>query len=147
VIGASKGGFSLVEVMVAFAVLILCICGSLTILTKGFLTIDTARCSTLAGQIMQSRIETLRLMNWTQIQGQAAKTFTQAELQNLVPADAASLITRFGVRQEIVDDVAREMRTVTLTVTWRDIGGAGHTRQYTMRYAHNGLYDYYIRTS
>lgn len=145
-VGSRKEGFSLVEVMVAFTVLVMCIGGGLVTLTSGYRQLDTARCSTLAAQIMQSRIETLRLMNWTKIQGETSKTFTTAEMQNLVPTEAADVIKRFTLSQTVALDAVRNMETIVLKVTWTDQSNLAHERTFSMRYAKNGLYDFYIKT-
>ena len=60
-------GFTLVEVVVAALVIGLVIISSIATLTYGYKLLETARFNTLASQVIQSEIETLRLKNWTQI--------------------------------------------------------------------------------
>src|SRR3954468_19195540 len=62
-----KGGFTLIEVMIAAFVMVLVIATSLTVVQTGMRAVDTARNTTLANQICQSAIEGLRLQNWSQI--------------------------------------------------------------------------------
>src|SRR3954471_24728441 len=63
----SDRGFTIVEVTMAAFVLALGITTSITTMQYGMRMVDTARNMTLAGQIMQREMETLRLQNWTQI--------------------------------------------------------------------------------
>lgn len=143
-------GFTLVEVMVAFGILIISICSSLLTLQFSLKSLDTARCTTLAAQLMQTRVETLRLMPWSggtaNIQTETNKTFTTAELAAMVPSDAATVVQRFQMSQTVVNDGTRNMRTFTISVSWTSSSGTSHTRTTTMRYAQNGLYDFYVNT-
>ena len=85
-------------------------------------------------------------MNWTRLDAQVSRDFTTAELQSLVPPEAATLVSRFSLRQDITKDNAREVHTIVLTVRWQNVKGNAHERKFTMRYAKNGLYDYYVNT-
>lgn len=138
----------------AFSVLVLAICGSLTALQKSFSSIDTARCSTLAAEVMQSQVENLRLMKWSVLtaQPQPSHTFTKEELRKLVPISAADVIDRFTLTQTLQLDPAYadksgnpSMMKITLEVTWTGSGGgtAQHSRTFTALYAKEGLYNYY----
>lgn len=144
--GACKAGFSLVEVMMAFSILILCIAGSIATMMTGFRSLDTARCGTLAAQIMQSQIEKLRMEQWTTLCAEPAdKTFSTAEIAALVPTSAADTAARFSLRQQIQNatDHPTDMKEILITVTWNGVGNVPHTRVMTTRYAQNGLYSYY----
>jgi type II secretory pathway pseudopilin PulG len=63
---ARSRGFTIAEVMVAATVMVLAISSSIIVLQQGLRAIDTARYTTLAGQILQSQMEKLRLLTWTQ---------------------------------------------------------------------------------
>lgn len=60
-------GFTIIEVVIASAVMVLAISSSLIVLQVGMRAIDNARYTTLAGQILQSQMEKLRLLTWTQL--------------------------------------------------------------------------------
>ena len=64
--GAARA-FTLVEVMVAATVMVLTLTSSLIVVQHGMRALDTARYTTLAGQILQSQMEKLRLLTWTQL--------------------------------------------------------------------------------
>ena len=146
----TRAAFTLVEVMMAFVILIAGICGGLTTLQSGFKAIDSARCSTLAAQIMQSQIERLRLHNWDSITSTHATTgfFGDREIpvDALVPTSAADIAARFTLRQsvQLPADGRTDIVDVTLNVTWTGVGNISHTRSFVTRYAKNGLYDYYF---
>jgi type II secretory pathway pseudopilin PulG len=145
-----RAAFTLVEVMMAFVILIAGICGGLTTLQSGFKAIDSARCSTLAAQIMQSQIERLRLHNWDSVTSTDATTgfFGDREIpvNALVPVSAADIASRFTLRQsvQLPSDGRTDIVDVTLNVTWTNVGGIVQTRSFVTRYAKNGLYDYYF---
>ena len=61
------GGFTLVEVMVASTVLVFGIVTAVTTSQRGLQALDTARNLTAASQIMQSEMERIRLLSWTQL--------------------------------------------------------------------------------
>src|SRR5688572_19425444 len=63
----AEHAFTLVEVMMASVVMLFAIATSLTTLQYGLRSVDTARNTTIASQILQSSVELLRLQNWTQI--------------------------------------------------------------------------------
>ncbi len=160
---AKVAGFTLAEVMVAFTVMLMGVSGSMMAITKSYVAIDQARCSTLAAQIMQSQIENLRLANWnylTELNPVAPRT-TPCLLQNnlnipllrtdsthpgLLPDSAADMAQRFTLSQSIAidPDAGREnMLKIQLTVTWRGHGGVPHTRTFITRYCKEGIYNYY----
>jgi Tfp pilus assembly protein PilV len=140
----SKAAFTLVEVMMAFTILIAGLCGGLASLQSGFKTVDSARCSTLSAQIMQSQIERLRLLSWTDLTA-AVGTDTPVPVTGLVPANATDIAGRFILTQTIATEMARpDMANITLNVTWTGLGGVTHKRSFVTRYAKNGLNDYYF---
>ena len=62
-------GFTLVEVMMAAAILVAGFLGMIGAVTITSNMMDTARRQTVAGQIINHEIELLRLQNWSTIQG------------------------------------------------------------------------------
>src|SRR3954469_23210438 len=62
-----KAGFTIVEVGVTAMVMLMCIASSLVTLGYGYKAIDNARYTTLAGQILQSQMEKLRMLTWAQL--------------------------------------------------------------------------------
>lgn len=140
----SRAAFTLVEVMIAFTILIVGLCAGLSSLQSGFKSVDSARCSTLSAQIMQSQIERLRLLNWTDLTASIG-TEVAIPVADLVPASAADIASRFTLTQTIQPDSSRSgIVDIRLNVAWTGIGTPRQTRSFVTRYSKNGLYDYYF---
>ena len=150
-------GFTILEVAIAGGVLALGIATSLTTLQIGLRAVDTARNMTLAGQIMQSEMEILRLQNWAQI---VALQAAQPDAGTAAPIDPTTTITsgtataldstlttiagRFTCTRLIADITGRtNIKAITLRVTWNGVDGRTHEARYQTRYAKNGLSDYF----
>lgn len=152
-----QAGFSIAEVAMATFVLALGIVTSLTALQYGMRQVDTARNMTLAGQIMQSNMEILRLYNWSQLEAlQAAQAGPTTE--DLVPAASTitsgtsttldakltAIASNFKCYRLIEDITGKtDMKKITLRVTWSGIDGRNHELRFQTRYARNGLSDYF----
>src|SRR5687767_157381 len=74
---AARGGFTILEVMMAAAVMAFAITTSITTMQRAFMSLDTARNITIAGQIMQSEFEKMRLRDWSVI---GSYTLPEAEV-------------------------------------------------------------------
>ncbi|HYC72847.1 MAG TPA: hypothetical protein VEB66_16670 [Opitutaceae bacterium] len=125
--------YTLVEVMVASVVVLLGIVTAIGVLQRGVRSLDYARNLTSASQVMQSELEQLRLLNWTQIQA-----LQDAGDANLALAGAASRYT--CVRS--IRTIKADMKEITLTATWRGADGREHTARLVTRYGRNGLNDF-----
>lgn len=141
----SRAGFTLVEVAIAAAVMALAISGSIIVLQRGFKSIDNARNTTLAAQIMQSEMERIRLLNWSNV---AALGASEAiNLSTIFPSGTTTtaMQSRFTATRTCADISGKvgEMKSITITVTWKGLDSLTHTRTTTTYYCKNGLYDYY----
>lgn len=122
----------------------------------GFKTIDVARGTTLASQILQSEMERLRMKSWTDITNLSTATDTTAPYPSGSPAgvemfDGATYFStiseiagKYIITRTVAADSARPtaMMNITVSVTWTDSVGKSHTRSFQSQYAKNGLYDY-----
>jgi len=138
-------------------VLALGIVTSLTALQYGMRQVDTARNMTLAGQIMQSNIEILRLYNWSQLvaeQNDQASPTTPKEISaatTITSGTSTTLdakltaIARNFVCSRLIADISgkSDMKLITLNVSWSGIDGRAHNLVFQTRYARNGLSDYF----
>lgn len=127
-------------IVMAFA-----ITSSITTMQRGFLSLDTARNITIAGQIMQSEFEKMRLLPWATVDTYDA---TGAEIAVAVDTSFSSnafIGSRFAMTRR-VDVIRAGMKQVTLTVTWRSYDGRNITRSYASYYGQNGLYDYFYNS-
>lgn len=151
-----QSGFTLVEVMLAFSVMVVGVTGALMTLVSGLHSVDNARCDTLAAQIMQSQIENLRLSNWKSITERTPSLLqddvniplvtTDPAHPGLLPLSAAGVAQRFTLKQSIsrdTDPTRQDMLNIKLVVTWTGHGNIPHTRTFVTRYCQEGIYNYY----
>lgn len=133
-------GFTLVEVMAAATVMALVFVSSVAAITVGFRMLEDARMTTLAGQVLQSETEDLRLMNWVSVDAlPASATFPiQSSLAN-------ACFNKFLCLRTIAP-VNADMKKITVSVSWQSTNGNKRTRQYVTYIAKDGLNDYYYRS-
>jgi Tfp pilus assembly protein PilV len=153
----SDAGFTIVEVSMATFVMAFGIATSIVAMQTGFKTIDVARGTTIASQILQSEMERLRLMSWTAITGLSTATDTAAPVPAGSPAgvevfDGSTYFTsnpglagKYTITRTVEADSARpdDVFNITISVRWQSYDLRWHTRSFRTMYAKNGLYDYY----
>lgn len=147
-----QSGFTIIEVALASFVMAFGIATSIIALQMGFKAMDVARDATLASQIMQSEIERLRLWPWSKATpAGVVDSITELSASEPVALSStftsnAALAAKFTVTRTVTTDPAaptRDVRYITVTVTWNSYDGRPHSRSFTTLYAKNGLYDYY----
>ena len=131
--------FSLVEVMTASCVLMLGISGALVTLQRSLDTISQARQLNTASQLMQTELERLRLLNWTQIQ--ALQDSGRTDVKTPSGGDFA----RFTCERQI-RDLRDGIKEITLVASWGGLNGRAHTARLITRYSRSGLNDYFYTT-
>jgi Tfp pilus assembly protein PilV len=147
-------GFTILEVAMAGFVLTLAIAGSITTLQMGYRAIDNARYTTLAGQILQSQMEKLRLLTWTQLTnattGPVAYTTFTPDISSTTTAQLNRFTTTTGGAGTCAQTITAApapfdttMKDITLTATWTSIDGKSHSLSYTTRYGQNGISDFF----
>lgn len=149
-VARARRAFTVAEVMVATFVMLFGISSALIVIQSGFRALDTARKTTLAAQIMQSEMERIRMLNWTQVgalppsEGIDFDTIfpqsTEVEREVLAQIERTFTATRVVADLPAYDN---EIREITVTITWRGIDGVAHTRVSSTQYCKNGLYAYY----
>lgn len=135
--------------MLAASILALAIATSITTMQRSFQSVDTARSMTLAGQIMQSEIERIRLKDWSTIQGYStAETALPIDSSFSGNGYVANLIAHRGLTlTRTVSDPETDLRQIIMRVTWRNIDGRTMSRSYMTYYGRYGIYDYFYNTS
>ena len=131
--------------MMAAIVMAFAITSSITTMQRGFLSLDTARNITIAGQIMQSEFEKMRLLPWATVDTYDATGSEIAVAVDTSFTSNAFIGSRFAMTRR-VDVIRAGMKQVTLTVTWRSYDGRTITRSYSSYYGQNGLYDYFYNS-
>lgn len=130
---------------------------SIVAMQTGFKSIDVARGTTIASQILQSEMERLRLMSWTAMTALSTATDTVAPIPAGSPAgvekfDGATYFStnpdvagKYIITRTVEPDSSRstDVMNITISVQWTGYDGRSHTRSFRSMYAKNGLYDYY----
>jgi prepilin-type N-terminal cleavage/methylation domain-containing protein len=130
-------GFTLVEVVVASLVLGLVFVSSITTLTYGYKLLENARFNTLASQVIQSEIETLRLRNWSQISALPAKAAIA------ISSDMSTAAFNKFSGWRVVSSSRPDTKLIVVGVQWTATSGQVHSRRYTTYMTKDGLNDYY----
>ncbi len=145
----ARRGFTIAEVMMAAAVMALAISTSITTMQRAFLALDTSRNLTLAGQIMVSEMEGIRMLSWTEVEAyELSPTVTTLTLDAAFTSNP-QIGNRFAMTRTVTlpDEANPNIRQITLTVTWRGYDGRELSRSYTTQYARYGIHDYLYNTS
>ena len=149
---AGQSGFTILEVAMATFVMAFGIATCIVALQTGFRHIDVARDQTLASQIMQSEIERIRLWPWSKssptgvVDSISELPTSEIVSLNSTFASNSAVAAKFSVRRTVTNDPAdttRNVRYITIIVTWKSTDGRSHSRTFTTMYAKDGLYDYY----
>ena len=143
----SAAGMTLVDLVMAVAVLGVMASGIFGSFRYGFLTLELTRENQRATQILLEKVETIRLYNWEQIQ--PTNNFIPATFTDVYDPKAASCsqgITYTGtVRVEPCDlksAYAVNMKKLTVTLSWLTQGRIPHTRSLTTYIAKDGIQNY-----
>jgi len=132
-------GFTLIEVMAAFGVLTLIFFSAMSVISRGFRMVEDARYNTLASQVLQSEVETLRLKNWAEL------TALPATANYTINSDfsTAGFTGLTGVRK--ITSIRTDTKKIAIHLTWKSSNQMPHTRYYVTYMSKNGLNDYYYR--
>jgi hypothetical protein len=136
------GGFTIVEVAMATAVLAIALAGMVQAMGTGSEMLDTARKQTIASQVIQSEIERLRMLTWTagslpsdlNVTDQPAAVSINSSLAQVAPAIVFRCTRTVQLANERPD-----LRQVTITVSWTGITGKTHSRNTNVYVGKNGL--------
>lgn len=141
----------------AATVMVLAISSSIIVLQQGMRALDTARFTTLAGQILQSQMEKLRLLTWTQLTNATSGPVAYNTFTPDVAATASSQMNRFIVGttpnrcSQLIEPatgvLGAKMKKITLTANWKGLDGRPHTLSYVTYYGQNGLSDFFYTTN
>lgn len=136
---ARRRGFSLVEVMFAVTILAMVFAGVFGAMAQGFVLVESARDRTNAAQILQTRMEQLKVMGYARISN--LPDDGEFSIADLFPD---KWVERYSTRQEVVD-IKSGLKEVRLTVAWTDSQGTLRSRSFRAYFAENGLTDYFTR--
>lgn len=132
----------------ATVVMVFVFLSALTALQHGFEALDTARNTTLAGQIIQSEIEDIRLKSWSTLPSSGTIDLSTSVASSLSASEIQKLQQRFTATRSITPVSGREsdFRHISIAVDWQDFTGRAHRRAYETYLGRNGLSDYFVTT-
>jgi hypothetical protein len=139
-----RRAFTIIEVVFGATVMVMAITTSITTMQRAFLAVDCARKVTLAGQIMQSELEKMRLEDWTVINAYPATSDITSSISSTFGGSTAMI--RTFTLSRAVSEVHADMKLIILTASWKSYDGRAHYRSYTTYYGKNGLYDYFYNS-
>jgi type II secretory pathway pseudopilin PulG len=139
--GTSRG-FTILEVGMAAAVLAMALATSITVLQRAYLMMDTARNLTLAGQIMVTEIEKLRMQDYSALPAAGASDTVTIDSTFTSNPKIADRFTVMRTASEPVTDI----RQITYSISWKSYDGRLISRSYTTYYARYGIHDYLYNT-
>lgn len=118
----SAGGFSLIEVMVAFTILGIGLLSVAAAQVKAIHGTQSGRHLTQSSLVAQTQLETLARGSWTNL---AVTPWTSPITVNTTVDDGSGNQTEqaYAVRWQIQDVVADETRSVDVEVTWNENDG------------------------
>src|SRR5579883_1845407 len=137
---ACRRAFTLVEVMMGFCVIGVMMASLYGGLYFGFAQVKLAREDERATQILQEKMEVVRLLNWNQLvntPGYVPSTFSASyALGNPTNSPASSLIysgTVIVTNAPISESYSNDLRLIKIQLTWQS-GGITHQRQMSTFY-------------
>jgi type II secretory pathway pseudopilin PulG len=144
---SDRRGFTVIEVVCAAFVLVFAIASSIVAMRSGFRSMDLARGLTLASQVLQSEIESIRLKSWDEISDTTTyRNYDPTSPQYIVFPDTGSglEIKRRGITVEYrFSPISNDRREITMVATWSTRDGMKHTRSTKTVYCKDGLNDYF----
>jgi type II secretory pathway pseudopilin PulG len=142
-------GFTVLEVTMAAFVLVFAISSALLVMQAGFRAVDLARSTTAVSQVLQSEIETVRLMSWGDVSkmtpDRPVRIARAYDGSLKLPMDLSLTRTVRLVPTPGGEAGATEpdVREITVSASWKTIDGRTQTRSTSTQYGKNGLSDYY----
>jgi Tfp pilus assembly protein PilV len=138
-IGQEKA-FTILEVMMAAAVMLAGVVGMIQVITSGSMVLDMSRKQTIATQIIHSEIDKLHLSDWTTVSALPTSATAITINSSLQGVSQGFTCTR------TVTTVKTNMKMITFTVQWT--GNTGHPYQVSgsTYFGNNGLYVTYRKS-
>jgi Tfp pilus assembly protein PilV len=142
---ATCAGFTILEVALAAFVLALAIATSVTAMQQAYFALDRARKITLAGQVMQSEFEKMRLNDWATVSSYPALQDITDTIDPTFRSESSAITNSFTVSRAVTE-VHAGMKQVTLTTNWRTLDGRTSSKSYSTYYGKDGLYDFFYNS-
>jgi Tfp pilus assembly protein PilV len=131
-----RAGFTILENAVAAAILTVVVVGILAITSHSFIVMQETRDFSRANQILQQKMEDIRLLRFSDIQSLPGTFTDPSDTQNKF----AGTITKTTYRTSLSG--AAVSIKVTLSVAWTGRDGKRRTQSMTSVFSSTGLNDY-----
>jgi Tfp pilus assembly protein PilV len=133
---SKRTGFTILEVAIASTILVVSIIGVLLIASQSVLTLQTTREFSRANQILQQKMEDIRLLAFSDIQSLPSTFYDPSDTKHIYPGT----ITKQTYRTDGSGSVAA--LEVTLSVTWKGRNGVARGQTLSTVFANGGLNEY-----
>ena len=140
----ASAGFTLIEVMLAAAVLLAGIVGGIQVIMSGSAMLETSRKQAVALEIIHSELDRVRVQDWSVL---ANGSNVAVDLASRYPAasypafQTALGSSSFACTRTIADVSGKSnYKSVEFTVTWKNHNGTSSTRSGSTYVGKNGLY-------
>jgi|SRR5437667_4819644 len=140
--------FTLIEVMAAVSVIGVLFVTLYLGLTQGFAIIQVARENLRATQVLQERMETVRLYTWDQLNtaGFVPQTFTATfyPVGNQTNQGVTYQGTMVVTNATVAESYGSDLKMILVTLNWQS-GNVTRQRQMKTLVSHYGLHNYFYR--
>lgn len=136
--------YSLIEVMVGVAIISIGFASLYLGISQGFAVIQLARENLRATQILQEKMETIRLFTWTQLTNAPASTNFTTTFYPLAPAGSQGIVytgTRTITNAPVSESYAGDLRMVIVQLNWLS-GNIPRQREMRTFVSQYGLHNY-----
>ncbi|MBI2496681.1 MAG: hypothetical protein HYV75_01700 [Opitutae bacterium] len=133
-------GLTIAEVAMAAMFMALVLTTSITTLQRAFISLQNARDLNIVSQMLQSEMEKMRLADWGTVSALPGSS-TEIPLDATFTANAF-VGDRFTLTRTVADPKTGT-RLITLRIEWTGADRRPLSRNLTLRYSRNGLYDYF----
>jgi len=136
----TKNGFTLVEVIVAMGLFALVIAGGLIGVRRGFEIVENSRHYTRVSQILQSEVESLRTLSWSDLSALPATVTITVD-----PEFDTGSYDIYSVERTITN-VSTTLKRVDVVASYTSRQGRTINMRYLTFFSDGGVNDYYYRT-
>ena len=142
-----RRGMTILEVLIASVLLTFVVLGTIASVSRAMNLTNHARMLTLASQVLQSKVEDLRLKNYAQIAAYTAQSqpvdFTSSITADLLNSNFTSSMTMSASFATTYASSSTQvgLTSVVVTLTWAE-GSSSFTRSSRTYFCEKGLSDY-----
>ena len=130
------GGYSLVELLVGSGALTMVMAGMFGALGQATGLVENVRSASFATQTLQLEMDEILFMQWDEIEAMGENsTFDPGTYFSEVPLRNATCA-------RTITNLDPNMKEIRLSVSWQDLHGMDHNREFVTYYSKNGLYDF-----